>query len=132
MDQLVFELRSQVEKLQLQNSEQAKIIEEQQRKLFDIHESTILCNKTLAHVLGKLEPNLVLSVQKAATNLSAQRQYALWCAEERSKLNRRIAMLEAAIEASLTDLKLRKASGGTIQHYERILRNDWSFLGETE
>jgi len=132
MDQLVFELRSQIEELQLKNSEQAKIIEDQQARLSEIHESIILCNKTLVHVLGKLEPSLVLSVQKAATNLSNQRQYVLWCSEERSKLTRRIAMLEAAIEASITDLRLRKASGGTIQHYERILRNDWSFLEEME
>lgn len=128
MDQLVLELRSQIEELERKNCEQAKTIEEQQQQLELIRKSIDICNKTLVHVLGKLEPNFVLSVQKAATSLSNQRQYVLWCTEERNKLNRRVAMLEAAIEASISDLRIWKASGATLQHYERILRNDWSFL----
>lgn len=103
-------------------------LEECAKELGFVRKSIDICNKTLVHVLGKLEPNFVLSVQKAATSLSNQRQYVLWCTEERNKLNRRVAMLEAAIEASISDLRIWKASGATLQHYERILRNDWSFL----
>lgn len=109
-------------------AEQAQIIEDLKKQLEEIHKSIDICNKTLVHVLGKLEPNFVLSVQKAASSLSNQRRFVLWCTEERNKLNRRMAMLEASIEASIADLRIWKASGATVQHYERILRNDWSFL----
>lgn len=128
LKQLLVVRDAQLEECVKELSDARTIIEQQQQQLELIHKSIDICNKTLVHVLGKLEPNFVLSVQKAATSLSNQRKHVLWCTEERNKLNRRVAMLEAAIEASISDLRIWKASGATLQHYERILRNDWPFL----
>jgi len=50
------------------------------------------------------------------------RQHMLWAVEERSRHRKRIAMLEAALDGAIVDLRLTKAAGGIVSHHERTLK----------